>query len=319
MIKNFRARVMVDPRGKIKTGMKGKTKEGKEYPKSLDHFNLAKFPELREAYGEKPAALVVQFPSNEPIDFFDCNFEHWAKAKEQEQGTLIRRCDGETCLHRINETVAGKTYAAGEESKCVCIDLEDGKKDSAAARQRCKYTAYLKAWVVLPQTGKIENPLCYLFETHSRNSGDAIFSALNDVRVLTGGVLRGITFSLSVKMVGGKEDAKQKFPIWTLIPLGTVSSMRAAANRQLNETPATQLLPLLSKAPPNMIQDLLKASSMVLEGIKVEVGKASNIDTLTALKKQAELLESQGDLTEGDFEKAVEAMSLRYKALKGGA
>lgn len=315
MIKNFRARVMVDPRGKIKTGMKAKNSEGKEYPKSLDHFNVVKFPELVEQYGEKPAAFVIQFPSNEPIDFFDCNYEHWSgRKKEGEQGVLIRRCDGETCLHRINEEIAGKKYAAGEESRCVCLDMkEDDKK-------RCGYTAYLKAWIVSPQTGNIENPLCYLFETHSRNSGDAIYSALNDVRVLTNGVLRGIRFSLSVRMVAGKEDAKMKFPIWTLLPLGTVTEMRNRAKMltEAKETPPEKLLPLLSKIPPGSLEDLLKQESRARrERITKEIQSVSTIANLSKKKEEINKMLSEALLVQTDYDDLLDSMKARYEALKG--
>lgn len=291
---------MVDPRGKLKTGMKLNN-----LPKSLDYFNAEKFPELREAYGEKPAAFVVRFPSDEPIDFFDCNFEHWAGRKaDKETGTLIRKCDGEVCLHRINETIAGTTYGAGEESGCVCQTLKEDDK------QRCKYVAYLKAWVVLPQTGKIENPLCYLFETHSQNSGDAIMSALNDVRILTGGTLRGIPFSLSVKMVSGKEDAKQKFPIWTLLPLGTVTQMREQSQLLTGAT-----IPLLSRAPQAIEDIIARESRIIFERYVPIIKNCSTVAGLTKLKEEINAAASEGKLTQLDYDKLLDVGKIRQEEL----
>jgi len=312
MIKHWRARVMVDPRGKIKTGVKARTSEGKEYPKSLDHFNISAFPELVQAYGEKPTAFVVMFPSDEPLDFFDCWFEHWGGRKQaDESGTLIRRCDGEVCLHRINETVGAKTYAAGEESACVCEQLDEKDK------QRCRYVARLKAWIVIPQTGKVDNPLCYRFETGSRNSGDGILSALNDVRVLTAGVLRGIPFSLSVKMIPGKDDAKIKFPIWTLIPLGTVTQMRERSRTLLSgDVAVSSAVPLLAQAPGAVEDPVVKDSRLRKEAYRVQIKACLNPAALTKIKNAVNEDVRKGLLTQNDYDALLDAMKARYEEVK---
>lgn len=315
MIKNFRARVMVDPRGKIKTGMMAKTPEGKQYPRSLDYFNLEPFPELKEAYGQKPASLVVMFPADEPFAFFDCNFEHWGGRKAENQaGTLIRRCDGETCIHRINETIGSKTYAAGEESICICPELpetivKNGKE--IPNPDKCKYSAYLKAWVLLPQTGKIENPKCYLFETHSQNSGDAIFSALNDVRILTGGILRGIPFALSVRMVSGKTDAKQKFPIWTLIPIGTVSQMRESSRRLLSAENGVAM-PVMAALPQSTESPVVAESRRRRETFENRLKDAKVAADLTRIKTDVNKDVDLGNLIQKDYDDLLEAMKLKY-------
>ena len=325
MIKEYRARVMVDPRGKIKTGMKAKTPEGKEYPRSLDYFNIAAFPELVEAYGEKPTAFVVKFPSDDPLSFFDCNFEHWGGRKaDKEAGTLIRRCDGVTALHRINEQVGGKQYGVGEESPCVCQSLPDTVQKNGKEvpnPDKCKYSAYLKAWIVLPQTGKIDNPKCYLFETHSKNSGDEILSALNSVLFLTKGTLRGIPFSLSVKMVAGKTDAKQKFPIWSLLPIGTVTQMQDYS-RQLAEMTMAPLaevtasaVPLLKRAPGEVEDEVIRASRENLEKYQPVIKSIASVPELTRTKEAIQLLVDEGKLTQADYETLIGAMKHRHEAL----
>ena len=211
MIKSFRRRIAVDPRGKITSGRKS----DKGYPQSLEYFNVDGFPELAESYGPKPTELTLFFPSDEITDFFDCEFNAYG-AKE----TKVRSCDGETCIHRINEELNGAKYVAGEATPCVCSQL------AADDKKRCKYVAYLRAWIVSKKSGKIENHLCYLFQTHSQNSGDNIYSELEKVKYLSHGGLRGITFSLSVKMVSGRTSAQQKFPIWELRAVGTVAKIQ---------------------------------------------------------------------------------------------
>lgn len=211
MIKSFRRRIACDPRGKITSGKKS----DKGFPQSLDYFDISDFPELVEAYGEKPSEMTLFFPSDTITDFFDCEFNLYGGHE-----TKIRSCDGENCIHRIEEEIAGTKYAAGESNPCVCQRLaEDDKK-------RCKYVAYLRAWIISRKSGKIENHLCYIFQTHSQNSGDNIYSELDKIKYLGKGMLKGIKFTLSVKMVSGKTNAKQKFPIWELRAIGTVANIQ---------------------------------------------------------------------------------------------
>ena len=218
MIKTMRMRFAVDQRGKITSGEKGTSSGGKEIPKSLDHFNVSKFPELAEAYGDKPKDLILFFPSDNIADFFDDEYNTYSSAN-----TKIRSCDGETCIHRIQEEINGATYAAGEATPCVCHTMNPDDK------KRCKYVAYLRAWVGIPQpsgTPRIESHLCYMFMTRSHNSGDSIKSGLKKIELLNHGILRGIPFKLSVHMAAGKTNAKEKFPIWSLEAIGTVSEIQ---------------------------------------------------------------------------------------------
>lgn len=219
----LRPKINVDKRGKITTGIKAVSeKSGKEYPKATDYFVITDFPELVKCYGEKPKKLVLFFPDNEIESFFSADMVLYGGNQ-----TLIRKCDGSECIHRIDEEVAGQKYIAGEISQCVCQNLaEDDKK-------RCKIACYIKAYIADTKTGKIENPLCYLFYTGSRNSAENLFSELKKIRNLLGGNLVGIPFGLSVEMVSGKTDAKQKFPIWSLQVLGTTSQLRAAMESYL--------------------------------------------------------------------------------------
>ena len=218
MIKNMRYRVAVDSRGKITSGKKSE----KGYPQSLDHFNVSEFPELIKGYGERPQKLVVFFPSDTITDFFDCNYVLYGK------DTKIRSCDGEEAIHRIKEDIGGKHYEAGECSECICKNLDPDDK------KRCKYSMYLKAFIADPKLRKVNNPLCYLFYTGSKNSGDNIYSEIEKIQALNMGVLRGVPFILEVEMVGGKEDAKQKFPIWKIHAVGMIDEIRERTEYMLD-------------------------------------------------------------------------------------
>jgi len=247
----LRPKINVDKRGKITTGIKAiSEKTQKEYPKATDYFVIDDFPELVKCYGDKPKKLVLFFPDNEIESFFSADMVLYGGNQ-----TLIRKCDGSECLHRIDEEVAGQKYVAGEITECVCNNLpEDDKK-------RCKVATYLKAYVADTKTGKIENPLCYLFYTGSRNSAENLYSELKKIRNLLGGNLVGIPFGLSVEMVSGKTDAKQKFPIWSLQVLGTTSQLRQAMESYLFDY--KEILKLGEGEQPKQIEttlddDLLK-------------------------------------------------------------
>ncbi len=210
MIKDIQARINVDHRGKITTGKKS----DKGYPQTTDYFVVDDFPELKKCYGEKPQKLVLFFPSDNIADFFDCNYVLYGNE------TKLRQCDGETCLHRIDEDISGKKFKAGSESECICKTLLTDEK------KKCRYVAYIKAWIADPKLGRVENPLCYLLQTGSKNSGDTIFSELEKIKSLNMGILRGVPFGLSVEMVGGRDNAKVKFPIWHLQAIGLLSEIK---------------------------------------------------------------------------------------------
>lgn len=285
MIKGHFTRITTDGRGKIKSG---KIRPGTSYPMSLDYFNVSAFKELLATYGAEPDALVLFFPSNNIEDFFDDDYNHYAGGKDNPVKT--RSCDSEKCIHRIAETCNGVKFVAGEESDCVCVDMadtvDDGRGGQKANPDRCKYVCYLKGWIGLPPTFKVDNPSCYLFETHSKNSGANIKSEIEKVLHLNMGNIAGIPFKISVKMVSGRDNAKEKFPIWNLQMMGLLSEVRA--DRRLSdgfESGALQLTAATdtgSDPPINInVTDLL----MELEEIK-SAPTTEKLDNFMAKRKE---------------------------------
>lgn len=199
MIKNLQIRLNCDKRGRITSGIK----TDKGYPKAVDYFVVEDFPEIVAEYGNQPKKLIIAFPVNDIISLFDCNYVLYGNQ------TKIRQCDGERCVHRIDEEINGIKYKAGEESECICEKLEDDDK------RRCKAIMYLKAWI-LRKDGSLLSPNIYLFQSGSENSASNIYSELEKVRFLNSEILQHIPFGLSVEMMGSKDEAKKKFPIWNL-------------------------------------------------------------------------------------------------------
>lgn len=219
MIVNLKKKLSVNPLGSIKTGIKAKNSAGKEYPKAVDYFVIDKFPELIKSYGEKPNKLVIFFPSNDPADFMDINFTQYGSNNQ-----LKRRCNGETCFHRIEETIDGKTWQAGTFTDCICYKAneETGERINLIedSKQRCKTSWWMKAYIADKQSGDVISPSCYLFKSGSQNSFENLLSEIDRIRRITNGNLNLIPFGLSVSMVAGSTDAKTKFPIWKLVVLG---------------------------------------------------------------------------------------------------
>ena len=241
MIKTLKTRFSVDKRGKITTGIKKLTANGKEYPSTTDYFVVDDFPEIKEIYGEKPKKLVIIFPDDEILNFFDVNYVLYGSNNQ-----IIRKCDGEECYHRINEEldlvcrydndeiieaeeIYKEKYVAGEITKCVCkLMAEEIIRDGKTIRNPslCNVAMYMKAFILNYKNGRIISPNCYLFYSGSENTAGNIYSELIKIKNFFGGRIKGLPFGLSVEMVTGK-IAKNKFPIWNLQILGSISQLQS--------------------------------------------------------------------------------------------
>lgn len=220
-------RMMCDDRGSISTGIKvsnGKT----EFPKSVDYFVVDKFKEIGALYGDQPKSLIVFAPSDNLLDFFDCNFELYRSDHQK-----VRVCDGETCIHKLDESVGikpkeGETeprkrdFAQGQITACICAYMpetvwSEKKQKNVKNPQLCSYGMILKMFVANPMTGMQMTPQPIMFRSRSKNTGDTIFSELKRYPRF-----RNIPFKLSVDMV---QKAGNKFPIWKIQPYIDQASM----------------------------------------------------------------------------------------------
>lgn len=273
MMRNFKMRIAYDPRGKISTGKSGP--EGQ--PVKLDHFDVTDFPELVKMYGDKPTMLIVMLPTDQPTDFITYRFDKWAKTKDG-KSVMVRFCDGDVCVHRIVETLAGRTYEAGEESECVCAELEEDDK------QRCRHHFTMKAWVCDPETFAIKSTLCYLFDNHSVNSAEQILSEVKKIQMLTGGRIAMIPFELSVKMVSGTDEAKKTFPIWSLRSVYMLDRVRAlTAPKEVKD--ATEV-PAIAAAPAESAAEPAETNEQISARLVAQVRAAKTLEDLRAFKQK---------------------------------
>ena len=232
---DIQMRIAGDQRGKITTGKKSEN----GYPKSLNHFNISRFPELVNIYGEKPDKLILFFPSHNIGEILQTEYNLWGKGASG--AVKLRSCNGNEC----------QDLKTGETKECFCQDLPK--------KQQCKCYTGFKAWVATPTTEKIQiiSPLPYQFQSHSKNSGDAIYSALQLTWQLTDGKLKGIPFVLSVKMIEKLvAGEKRKFPLWSLQPAGTIDMINGFAEQGLIPTKTENALQIASLEAPQEFKQI---------------------------------------------------------------
>lgn len=244
MIKNLPVKVTFDERDDITCGRLNE----QEKMEKLDYFDISPFPELIAAYGEKPADIYLLLPTNDLALNFDCWFQRWGK-KEGGVGVKVSQCDGENCVFRVPYSIGDKKFEAGEEVPCICpgIDAKIEETDESASPEiikalkgkKCKAYAWLKGWALDPKTFKPIQTLCYRFTTHSVNSAGAVKTEIEKVQFMNQGVLLGVIFKLSVRMVQSATDNKKRYPLWSLV--ATTPTHQLQSPKQEDAPPANAL------------------------------------------------------------------------------
>ncbi len=301
LVKDFRYRVAADPRGNITTGQRSEA----GLPEKLDYFNVSDFPELIEMYGEKPAELVIYFPTDNPFDFIQDRYERWAS--KDGKSVLVRHCDRETCIHRISETVGTDDFGAGEESSCSCITFDLDEK------KQCKRHMWMKAYVAHPKTFAINNPLTYFFDNHSRNSAENVISHILQIKDLNMGVLRNVPFRLSVRMVQDSSEAKKKFPIWYLTVIGFLDQIRESRERLLPKDP--EKLPE-AKEPTDSKKELDARLQKNAENLMLEITKSNSVTELKKTYEKATHFLQHGDIEQVHFDDILEALKIKKQIVQ---
>jgi len=232
MIADLQFKIQYDRRGKISAGRL--TDEGAM--QKLDYFDVSDFPELVEMYGDKPKALTVFLPTNNPLDFLGYRWERWASRAGK--SVMVRFCDRESCVHRVQEVVKDKTYVAGQETPCICKDLNENVKEEKD--KMCKRHCWLKAYVVHPESYAHRNSLAYWFDNHSKNSAENVLSEIYKTLARNYGILQNVPFEISVVVVQDQLDAKKNFPVWNMRALGSVEALQQQTKQMLKEAAVEQ-------------------------------------------------------------------------------
>lgn len=184
--------------GKIRVGEKALTKDGKEYPTSLDYFKPSGRyeQEFYEAYGEKPNKLSILFASDDlAVSCFE-RYECRDKA-----GKRTGLSDGQTCM--VWDSSAGRM---------VSIDPRDPKVKTAGV-----WRAALTLRFILPELQGIFG--LWEFTTYGEKSTIPQIRETYDYVEAAAGTVRGLPFDLLVeKHKSESPDGKNRsYPVVSLV------------------------------------------------------------------------------------------------------
>lgn len=189
--------------GKVRLGMKDISKRTqREYPKAVDYFVVrdddgitfkAAADSFHQVYGEKPKALDIMFPLNDPEVFF----QQWYKRYGSGTG-LICKGDGEVASE-VNRHTGEMIEQECNPSECEWI----GKK-------HCKAIGTLM--FLLPMVAGVG---CWQLDTGSWNSIVNLNSAIDFIKRLTDGRIAMLPLTLALRPKDVQPEGKKK-TVWVL-------------------------------------------------------------------------------------------------------
>lgn len=203
--------------GKIKVGQKAQTKEGKEYPQSLDYFRpMGRYEqEFYKAYGEKPTKLSIFFAS----DSLEVScFERYEARDDKGKRTGVS--DGQTCLVWDQAS-----------SRMITISPEDPRVAKAG-----KWRAALTLRFVLPEIQGIFG--LWEFTTYGEKSTIPQIRETYDYVEQAAGTVRGVPFDLLVEKHKSEspDGLNRSYPVVSLVAnlsAGNMDKLRAAVSAGL--------------------------------------------------------------------------------------
>jgi hypothetical protein len=313
--------MIIEGKGKLNVHPGGHISAGREKPdgtpEKLDYFNISKFPELVKMYGEKPTELIVMPPTDNMGEFFGDSYV--AYGKKAGKKTKIRQCDTKECIHRIPEQIGDEKFEMGEISDCICerLGLFDNPKEELR-RKACRYSMWAKLFVAAPKDGRIHSPLPYLF-TSGENTAKSIHSALTTMSgltsLMTGGEpkLAMLSFKLILKMVESATEAKKRFPVIEMVPIGSIADInqrliKLAKVFGWDEDLQKQLQASAGAAPeapalPAPQQEMTKYERLMPQALAT-----TNVEELRKLELTRRELFATGELTEEQSEELLKTL-----------
>lgn len=206
-------RLMLPRIGRIKIGKKELSRNGKEYPVSVDYFIPAgKYAGLfTKAYGEKPQTIQVVFPDDDPAKVC-CEYYEY----RDDKGQLIAKGDGSTFF-----VWTGDRYLE--------LDAENhpGLMDAVTKRypSRGGWRVRLTLNFVVPLVRGVAG--VWTFETNGSASTIPQVRDAFDAVLATRGFVKGVIFDLNVKFATSQKPGdRSRYPVVTLIPNESEDNVR---------------------------------------------------------------------------------------------
>lgn len=172
--------------GKIRLGVRSKSKSGVEYPTSVPHFVLHDAPDVERVYGAEPTELDAFFLSDDEEKCIPHWYKLFAGGSKDKKGNIVGgklQCmgDGRTAQHFAERDPLTRIVPTRECLASKCPDWSKG----------CKQTMNVYVWVPLANLGGV-----YQIDTTSWNS---IHSFVNQVTLMKNAFkkLSGIPFKIT--------------------------------------------------------------------------------------------------------------------------
>jgi hypothetical protein len=192
--------------GKVKVGTKAVSKNGKEYPKSIDYFRFTSQQQSRvdkcaQLYGEKPQSLRVTFHSNDPADVCVQRYE-------------LRNSAGQLAVYGDGNTFYESTATGWTKHDAT---TEEGQQ--AVANLRKKYGGQFQESLTL-RFVLIGFPEMGVWEFYTKGKDTSIPSIIGtfDSVLNNAGRVVGVPFDLTVEMhKSNRANANRQYPVVSLI------------------------------------------------------------------------------------------------------
>lgn len=282
-IKNLSNQRQMPRLGKIHTGIKKQSENGKTYPSAVDYFVVP--TEIQAVFGEKPKELDVMFPVEDDTKFASQFYRRYSSLRG-----LVCKGDGDNCIRMI-DTATGD-FAHRDAKETVMRELPCTGQDCPSYKSKeCKEVMMLQ--FLIP---KVPGLGIWQLDTSSYHSIVAVNSAIELIKNVCGRVSM-IPLKLTLEprdaiIKTERGDVKKK--VWTLqIRTGeTLAEIQAVAAR-----PTSQALlpPPADEEQPEMLYPELEQA----EEVKVEpqppplVVKSSEKPTVAPTAEQAGQMVSQ--------------------------
>lgn len=205
------SRVILPIIGKIKVGIKEKSRNGTEYPKSVDYFvACGKYAALfNAAYGEKPQTIQIVFPDDNAENVCSERYEY-----RDDKGALIASGDGETFNvwnGKEYVTLLASDYPNLMQSIQQRYPRRHGRQDGD------NWDIVLTITFIIPFVRGVGG----VWQFTTKGAASTIPNIRNtfDAMLEQRGKVRGVIFDLSVQFAKSqKPGINSRYPVVTIVP-----------------------------------------------------------------------------------------------------
>lgn len=197
--------------GKIKVGKKAISRNGKEYPTSVDYFiPQGKYAGLfSQVYGDKPQKIEIIFPEDDPAKVCSEYYEY-----RDDKGQLIAKGDGVTFSVWTGQRYDTFTI---EQYPDIMARIQQKTPNSLSRSTGDGWRVRLTLNFFVPLVRGIAG--LWTFETNGSASSIPAIRDTFDAMLAAKGYVKGIIFDLNVRFAKSqKPNDSSRYPVVSLVP-----------------------------------------------------------------------------------------------------